>query len=80
MSKRMSEYISWRAETEDRIKTDPEFAAAMEKATRELDEAWEVECRYGNCTVFVSPDSNVREDLGGWGPVGCPCEGEEEEE
>lgn len=46
------------------------------RAKRELDEAWEVECRYGNCTIFVSPDSNVREDLGGWGPAGCPCSAE----
>lgn len=78
MSKAMRKYVSWRAEIEDRVKTDPEYAASMEQARHELDAAWEVECRYGNCTVFVSPDSNVREDLGGWGPVDCPCKANDE--
>jgi hypothetical protein len=64
---------------EDKIKSDPEYAAAMEVARRELNEAWEVKCRYGNCVVFVSPDSNIREDLGGWGPIDCPCKSEEYE-
>lgn len=65
---RMSEHRSW-AE----ISADLEKTPGYRQAKRELDEAWEIECRYGNCTVFVSADSNVREDLGGWGPIGCPC-------
>ena len=67
-------------ELRDSLLTTPEARAAYDKAGKALDEAWETECRYGNCTVFVSPDSSVREDLGGWGSVGCPCEGGDDHE
>ena len=67
---------SWDSFINEQLETNPEFRTAYQDARRKLDAAWEVECRYGNCVVFVSPDSNEREDLGGWGPVGCPCEGE----
>lgn len=63
-----------RDELSDWFRETPESQAEYEKAKRKLDAAWEVECRYGNCTIFVSADSSVREDLGGWGPIDCPCE------
>lgn len=71
----MSGHKSWR-EISAALDTSTEYS----QAKRELDEAWEIECRYGNCVVFVSPDSDVREDLGGWGPIGCPCKASEDEE
>jgi hypothetical protein len=74
----MSGHTKWRDELSDWFNDrTPEARAAYEKAKAEMDAAWKVECRYGNCIVFVSADSNQREDLGGWGPVGCPCGGED---
>lgn len=53
---------------------DPEFRAGMERARAELDAKWEILCRYGNCTIFVSPDSSEGPDQDdGWGPIYCPC-------
>ncbi len=57
----------------DAFMATPQGRAAVEQARRWLDEAWRVECRYGSCVVFVSVDSSVRQDLGGWGPISCPC-------
>lgn len=71
----MSGHKKWGQTISSWFDESPEAKAAYVRAKQELDEAWEVECRYGNCTVFVSADSSVREDLGGWGAVGCPCEG-----
>lgn len=71
----VSGHRSWRELSDDLIQT-PAGKAAYERAKRELDEALEIECRYGNCVIFVNPDSNApasRRDLGGWGPVDCPC-------
>lgn len=76
----MTGHKSWRELTDEHLRTNPEFREGYEKAKRELDEAWNVTCRYGNCVVFVSPDSNVRKDLGGWGPIDCPCKANEDEE
>jgi len=74
----MSGHKSWDAFITERLETDPGFRATYERAKHELDAAWEVECRYGNCVIFVSPDSSVGPDQeDGWGPVGCPCSGEE---
>lgn len=30
-------------------------------------------CRYGRCTEFRCPECHGK--LGGWGPIGCQCEG-----
>lgn len=74
----MIEHRGWRELTDERLNSDPRFRLAYEAAKRELDEAWEVRCPYNNCTWFVSPDSNVREDRGGWGPIDCPCKANED--
>lgn len=65
---------SWKEWSDEQLATNPEFRKGYERATRELDEAWEIVCRYGNCVIYVSPDSTIREDLGGWGWAECPCE------
>jgi hypothetical protein len=67
----MSERRSWRVSTW--FEDTSESRAAYEEAKRELDGAWEVECRYGGCTWWVSPNSDTREDLGGFGLIDCPC-------
>lgn len=57
----------------------PESREEYAKAKRELDAAWQIECRYGNCVIFVSPDSSVGPDQeDGWGPVDCPCKANED--
>ncbi len=64
---------------EDAIRNDPEFQANYERARRELDAKWEVTCRYGNCTIFVDPDSSVGPDQDdGWGPIYCLCKANED--
>jgi len=61
----------------DELLTDPEAQASYDRARAELDKAWEVVCPYRYCVWWVSPDSNVREELGGVGPVDCPCKANE---
>lgn len=74
----MSGHKSWLEEIAERLASDPEFRTGYEKATRELDAKWQIGCRYGNCTIFVSPDSSVGPDQDdGWGPVDCPCKANE---
>lgn len=74
----MSDHKRWRDWADELIATDPEFRAGYIEAKRQLDEAWEVTCRYGNCVIFVSPDSSVGSDQSdGWGPVDCPCKASE---
>lgn len=52
----------------------PRSRAIYEEERRKLDAEWKVECRYGNCVIFVSPDSSVGPDQeDGWGPIDCPC-------
>lgn len=63
----------------DELMTDPEFRESYDKARHELDTKWEIECRYGNCVIFVSPDSSVGpEQDDGWGPIDCPCKANED--
>lgn len=61
--KRWSEFMA-------NVLKDPDAKAAYNKAVDELDAAWEVVCREGNCMWWVTPDG----DIGGIGGMGCPCE------
>lgn len=78
----MTKHKSWLEETNERLRADPEseFAVAYKRAERELDAKWKIECRWGSCVIFVSPDSSVGPDQSdGWGPIDCPCKANEED-
>lgn len=53
-----------------------------ERVAREIEEqlarAEEVPCVYGNCIEWHDPETG--ENLGGFGPMGCPCQADEEAE
>jgi hypothetical protein len=51
---------------------DPVARWARARAKAQYARATRVRCGFGHCTVLWDPVA--REDLGGFGPVGCPCE------
>lgn len=63
---------SWDAFMTEQMQ-DPTFAAAYEAAMTAQAREIEGVCENGQCVEFRDPDTN--EVTGGWGPVGCGCEG-----
>ena len=53
----MSGHTKWDKFVSDWFDDTPSARASLEAARAELDAKWEIECRYGNCVIFVSPDS-----------------------
>lgn len=53
---------------------DPEYAAAVARIEAEREFMVEQPCVEGCCVEII--DTRTGENTGGWGPVGCPCQGE----
>jgi hypothetical protein len=65
----MTDEPAWLAE----VLTDPAARAAFDRAEADQRFMREQPCSEGNCVEFI--DTRTGENTGGWGPVGCPCEG-----
>lgn len=50
------------------------FKRHYEAASKNLGRLVEQPCSEGCCVELIDPETG--ENTGGWGPVGCPCQGE----
>ena len=71
----MTQARNWQ-ELRDKALRDPEVRASFARSKEQLDRAVQTRCSEGVCVEWHDPKTG--EHLGGYGPVGCPCQTKEQ--
>ena len=67
--------MTWAERTRARLMSTPEGRAALAEAEEREKRLIQQLCREGNCVELIDPLTS--ENMGGWGPVGCPCQNDD---
>jgi hypothetical protein len=64
--------LTWAERMRLELMSTPEGRKALAKAEETEKFLIEQPCSEGNCLDLI--DTRTGENVGGWGPVGCPCQ------